>query len=51
MHPYAVRAFLRKDDYCLELTDVQKFDENKFEKTSPMYVFSPENISHLLGAL
>lgn len=39
-HPYAARAFLCKNSYCLELTDIYMFDEQKYEKTSPMYVFS-----------
>jgi FkbM family methyltransferase len=44
-HPYAFRAFLRKDDYGLELTAVDKFEEQNYEKTSPMYVFFQEDIS------
>jgi FkbM family methyltransferase len=45
-HPYAARAFLCKSDYCLELTDIRVFDEKKYEKTSPMYVFSINKLSN-----
>lgn len=41
-HPYCVRAFIRKDNYNLELTDIDNFDESEYELTSPMYVFTKE---------
>lgn len=37
--PYSKRAFLKKENYSLELTEVKKFDERAYELTSPMYVF------------
>jgi FkbM family methyltransferase len=43
-YPYAARAFLCKAEYGLELTDLHIFDEEKYERTSPMYVFSKEQI-------
>lgn len=43
-HPYGYRAFLRKNDYELELTDVNMFDESKYEQTSPMYIFSQKDL-------
>jgi FkbM family methyltransferase len=37
--PYSRRAFLKKEDYSLDFTDVKIFDELAYEVTSPMYVF------------
>ncbi len=46
-HPYGSRAFIRKNDYGLELVNVRASGSDAYEKTSPMYVFAREKLFDL----
>lgn len=43
-HPYAYRAFIRRDSYELVLTPYDAPWVSEFHETSPMYLFSAEPI-------